>query len=190
MRSLLSLVLFISFLLVSPHPSDAQPGKKRPFIDLNEDETTDFSFQRPNSGHSEWFEDGKRISKSLVTNLVIPERKNRILKVKEGYLAALKKGDLVGKKLPDTLKWTSEASPLYDALSYTSPDSTSVNWRGPWPGKETRYLGLELVRRGSSYFGWALIRVDTSAARRGPATVRDYAYNSRPGQPIRAGNKP
>jgi Tol biopolymer transport system component len=168
----------------------AQPGEKRPFIDLDDDGTTDFSFQRPNSGHAEWFEDGQRISKSLVANLVIPEDKNRILKVKDGYLAALEKGEIVGKRVPDSLKWASQASTLYDALTYTSPESTSVVWRGPWPGKKIRYLGLKLVRRGSSYYGWARVRVDTSEAREGPATVHDYAYNPHQGQPIRAGCKP
>jgi hypothetical protein len=123
-----------------------------------------------------------------VANLVIPEGKNRILKVKDGYLAALEKGEIVGKRVPDSLKWASQASTLYDALTYTSPESTSVVWRGPWPGKKFRYLGLKLFRRGSSYYGWARVRVDTSEAREGPATVRDYAYNPHPGRPIRAGH--
>lgn len=44
-------------LLAFPDTTAAQPGEKRPFIDLDDDGTTARSFQRPNPGHAEWLED-------------------------------------------------------------------------------------------------------------------------------------
>jgi hypothetical protein len=52
-----------------------------------------------------------------------------------------------------------------------------------WLTAVNGYLPLSLISGGNTYYGWA--RLDTSAAT--SFTIKDYAYNSVPNQPILAG---
>ena len=54
-----------------------------------------------------------------------------------------------------------------------------------WPNSVDRYLGLKLIVGANTYYGWARMQVVFGSQ---PSfTIKDYAYNSIPNQPIRAG---
>jgi hypothetical protein len=55
--------------------------------------------------------------------------------------------------------------------------------RGPWLGKNGRYLGLEFQKDGRGRFGWARI----SVGEHGCMALTGYAYETIPGKPITAG---
>ncbi len=70
----------------------------------------------------------------------------------------------------------------------------SLNWEScyngagnsNWCGVTDKYLGLRFLITGNTHYGWA--RLDVSAS--GDSfTVKDYAYNTTPNQPINAGQQ-
>ena len=114
-------------------------------------------------------------------NKVVAERE---IDGEERFVAAFERGALIGKTLPDTLEWASEVPPdIYDFVS-----DLAVPWRGPWPRESPQYLGLKLVKDGNTYYGWAHLRLNRKYE--WALSIRDKAYNPRPGRPIRAGQKP
>ena len=57
--------------------------------------------------------------------------------------------------------------------------------QGYWPLLSDRYLGLKLIVGANTYYGWA--RMQISFGNPTTCTIKDYAYNSIPNQPILAG---
>jgi hypothetical protein len=57
---------------------------------------------------------------------------------------------------------------------------------GQWDSVVDGYIGLQLINGGQTYYGWVRmdVTVSTSSA---SMTIKDYAYNSIPNQPILAG---
>ena len=51
-----------------------------------------------------------------------------------------------------------------------------------WDG----YVGLQLIHAGQTYYGWVRMDVNVTAGS-ASMTIKDYAYNSIPNQPILAG---
>jgi hypothetical protein len=49
---------------------------------------------------------------------------------------------------------------------------------------QNKYMGLKLKKGSSAYYGWVRLYLNTSLPK---LIVRDYAYNTLPGQPIVAG---
>ncbi len=71
---------------------------------------------------------------------------------------------------------------LYQKLITLNNSGTSGLWAIP----TDYYLGLRLLQSGQTYYGWVKLRVSVSPG--GAAvTIKDYAYNSIPDQPILAG---
>jgi hypothetical protein len=56
---------------------------------------------------------------------------------------------------------------------------------GRWKGAKDKYLGLRFKIKGSYYFGWARMDVDSSGK---SVTLKDYAYFNEAEKPIRAGS--
>ncbi|MBP9083558.1 MAG: T9SS type A sorting domain-containing protein [Bacteroidia bacterium] len=54
-----------------------------------------------------------------------------------------------------------------------------------WPNSVDRYLGLKLIVGTNTYYGWARMQVVFGS--QPTFTIKDYAYNTIPNQPIRAG---
>jgi hypothetical protein len=57
---------------------------------------------------------------------------------------------------------------------------------GEWDSTVNGYVGLRLINGGQTYYGWVRIDVDVSPET-ASMTIKDYAYNSTPNQPILAG---
>jgi hypothetical protein len=180
MRLFLVFALTLSLFAVS---DSSRAQGERPFIDLDDDGTTDFSLKKtPAIGNEDVMS---------FEVLIIPKKNNQVAArksedpnfgTKERFVAAFKKGNTIGKALPDTLEWASKAPPMvYDFVS-----DQSVPWRGPWPSEAPQYLGLKLVKDGNPYYGWAHLRLDRKYE--WALSIRDKAYNPRPGRPIRAGH--
>ncbi len=74
------------------------------------------------------------------------------------------------------LNWDNSANQLMVSACHTSTG-------GQWANAVDGYLGLKLILGGNTYYGWA--RLNTSLAN--SFTIKDYAYNSIPDQPILAG---
>ena len=57
---------------------------------------------------------------------------------------------------------------------------------GVWSYSIDRYLGLKLIVGANTYYGWARMQIDVVTGIPS-CTIKDYAYNSIPNQPILAG---
>ncbi|MCH8904419.1 MAG: T9SS type A sorting domain-containing protein [Bacteroidetes bacterium] len=56
---------------------------------------------------------------------------------------------------------------------------------GPWFGAKDKYLGLQILVSGNTYYGWARLDVDSNAKK---FTLKDYAYEDVPLKSILAGD--
>ena len=70
-------------------------------------------------------------------------------------------------------------------LRYVTGGCLGGTLLGVWPNSIDRYLGLKLIVGANTYYGWA--RMQVSATGNASCTIKDYAYNSIPNQPILAG---
>jgi len=57
---------------------------------------------------------------------------------------------------------------------------------GYWPGETDKYLGLKFTLGGNTHYGWALLDV---AADSSEFTIKEYCYNTTPGEGIHAGTR-
>lgn len=91
------------------------------------------------------------------------------------YALALNTNDMIDA----TLNW----------IATTNTMAYNVNGANPynenWNGVTDKYLGLQFVTGGSTYYGWA--RMDVQAIG-DQWTLKDYAYNSTPNTGIAAGD--
>ncbi len=95
--------------------------------------------------------------------------------------------------LPNTLidsssfSWLSTANQsLISRIWFQVPRTGAWIWqnRGNWNGASNKYVPLQLNHNSQKFYGWARLDAATNAV---SFTVKDYAYNSIPNQPIRAG---
>jgi len=95
--------------------------------------------------------------------------------------------------LPNTLidassfSWLSTANQsLISRIWFQVPRTGAWIWqnRGNWNGASNKYVPLQLSHNSQKFYGWARLDAATNAV---SFTVKDYAYNSIPNQPIRAG---
>ncbi|MBK8845917.1 MAG: T9SS type A sorting domain-containing protein [Bacteroidetes bacterium] len=71
-------------------------------------------------------------------------------------------------------------------LRYTSSGCLGYSLLGVWPNLVDRYLGLKLIVGANTYYGWARMQINSDGST-SSCTIKDYAYNTIPNQPIRAG---
>ena len=64
--------------------------------------------------------------------------------------------------------------------------STCNSASGNWPNLSEKYLGLKFTFGVNTYYGWVRMQIDVTSSS-ASCTIKDYAYNSIPNQPIRAG---
>ena len=83
--------------------------------------------------------------------------------------------------------WLSTAQPLISRIWFIPPQGGTPIWqyRGNWNGVSDKYVPLQLDLSSQKIYGWARldVAIDTPSF-----TVKDYAYNSIPNQPILAGD--
>ena len=96
--------------------------------------------------------------------------------------------------------WDYEPKPL-DSWDEMIPDHMNKAWRnggwlfldppdpcgyfGLWKGAKDKYVGFRFKINGDFHYGWARMDVDSSGK---SVTLKDYAYNSEAGKPIRTGS--
>ncbi len=97
---------------------------------------------------------------------------------------------------PDSLWATTSQVLLEGAISATGHCITSLPFvRGYWLNISDKYVGLKFIKGNNTYYGWARLSSSYSLAPAphrnllvgGQLTLKDYAYNSAPNQPILAG---
>jgi len=186
MRSFWLLAISLT-LLASPAGSHGQPGRsERPFIDLDGDGTTDLTIKRTPAYGTTYFDDGNRVSTSVHMSHITPERSNEIAAKNHSFLALFGEGELIGKEVTDSVKWTRNRRTLYEQTSFSSRDSSSTTWKGYKPNKNKKYLGVKLVTREGTHYGWIHVHIDHL----GNVSIKASDYNTKTGQPIRAGARP
>ena len=183
MRTVLSSALLLFAVTGVPH---AQPGRyERPFIDLDGNGTTDFTLAKTAAIGNE--------DVMTFQVMIVPTGENKVVAKKQEkpeignkvrFVAAFEKGDSIGYVLADTLEWAPKV-PLPSRI-YDFESDKSVPWQGPWPSEAPQYLGLKLVKDGKTYYGWTELRLDRKY--KWALSIRDKAYNPRPGRPIRVGD--
>ncbi|MFN3917744.1 MAG: T9SS type A sorting domain-containing protein [Flavobacteriales bacterium] len=84
--------------------------------------------------------------------------------------------------------WGSAGSTGYIPLAYNIDIlfmGQTINTNGgEWLGQNDKYLGLRFFAGPNIHYGWARLSVNNDA---NEFTIKDYAYNSTPNQPLQAG---
>ena len=141
-------------------------------LDLNNDGTTDFAITHSTTP---WFCLLNPATK--ISIMVTPSGTNQVADY-SGTNAT--KMALNANINASVLTWNNSVNQLM-ASAITAISCTGFS--GQWFNAVNGYLGLKLISGGNTYYGWA--RLNTSGV--GSFTIKDYAYNSIPNQPILAG---
>ncbi|MFI5219412.1 MAG: T9SS type A sorting domain-containing protein [Bacteroidia bacterium] len=152
-------------------------------LDLNNDAIKDFVLgytSVPAGCFCFGFYSGKnyaRVSPLQLTNGIV---------ISGGYPSDLS----VNTVIENSLNWNNASQQI---LVYQRPCCVNQNggiqvcaacYSGNWHTPTGPYLGLKFEIAGSIHFGWARLSIQINSAK---FTIRDYAYNSIPNQPILAG---
>jgi hypothetical protein len=145
-------------------------------IDLNHDGIKDFGIVTSYAEGSSFWTNGL---------IVYPGGGNRI--VGQGSAAALRAGQGIGPKRHFSYNVHIMAKEEF------TPSNQSRFW-GPWAnsgnGVKNRYLGLKVIIKGKTHYGWARMTV-TLGKHRGVGDIQGiltgYAYETIPKKPIIAG---
>ena len=114
---------------------------------------------------------------------------------RSAWITSLNSNEVTLDKLPVNTAISNQS--LFDTGSYLLRKITWVrsgrngscnqSFSGKWVNADG-YVALELIKGGQVYFGWLRLNVSVTASV-ASFTVKDYAYNSSPGQPILSGQK-
>ena len=100
------------------------------------------------------------------------------------YPSALSLNTLIDNS---SFTWLSTANQsLISRIWFQVPRTGAWVWqnRGNWNGASNKYVPLQLNLNSQKFYGWARLDAATNAV---SFTAKDYAYNSVPNRPIRAG---
>jgi hypothetical protein len=102
------------------------------------------------------------------------------LLIQTNYAAVLSAGDWVGPDTSTNDVWWGGGNVTL-LTWWSSPRDGTAGSRGPLATLGEGYLGVRFSGAGGMYYGWVHVR---------ETVVMDWAYETRPGVPIRAGAKP
>lgn len=151
-------------------------------LDLDQDGVADFRFsvgtlvELPSSGaHS--------ISRPYLDTFAF-NRNDYLLNV-DGRIVLKEVGFKFGPKTKDGENWGHRDSEV-QAIAYASGNT--------WPGfsgePPEAYLGVRFVSKGAVHYGWIRFVVPKTHPPAAFPVIADWAYESRPNSPVRAGEKP
>jgi hypothetical protein len=87
-----------------------------------------------------------------------------------------------------SLSFTTNSVTLRTVALGGGPGCPSGSTSGSWTSTSDRYLGLQITVGSNTYYGWVRLNVVVDQfVSTVSCTVKDYAYNSIPNQPILAG---
>ena len=145
-------------------------------LDLNGDGTTDFLIKaaRPRGRYPE----------SPITSYtsITPQGSNTFISTTLNTVKKLAFGDTISSNQAWHNTTFQYLKQWYQQFSIP-PVTTNT---GDWDNVVDGYVGLQLINGGQTYYGW--VRMDVSVSTSfASMTIKDYAYNSIPNQPIFAG---
>ena len=148
-------------------------GIKSYNVDLNNDGISDYSISSVRNGNI--CQHGGMVYRSQVS--VSAFNTNAVVAVTSTtYPLAMNFNNVISSGL------SLSASGLVYSTYWGNCGTGSLNL---WPNSVDRYLGLKLTVGANTYYGWARMLVVFGT--QPTFTIKDYAYNSVPNQPIRAG---
>lgn len=138
-------------------------------VDLNHDDTTDFTIKNLKYCSSDFCYFG--LLEQPVYNFAVGDSR---------FAAALRRGVQIDSRL--------KFSPRVGVLASYWWGVNGTGTSGNWVNVKHRYLGLKLQVKGKTHYGWARLNVKVQ----GPSitgTLTGYAYETIPGKGIVAGNR-
>jgi hypothetical protein len=157
-------------------------------LDLNNDIITDFEFKKfsrlvacggRSSGATTRVNYDVEIGTSDTSNAVMTDG---------SVVLSLDSSTMIS---PDSL-WATASRILLSVYSTVIPPCIpSIG--GYWINVSDKYIGLKFIKNNKTYYGWARLSSTYAESLRscllisGQLILKDYAYNSIPGQPILAG---
>lgn len=156
-------------------------------LDLNKDGITDFVFR--GGFYISVCGDGYSIG---VTNLSVEpaNENNAILNDGASHAYVLDSTVAIVPGSP----WANTSQVLLIGGRGSSRCLPSIHRGGYWVNVSDKYLGLKFIKGNNTYYGWAKLSSSyyytpdhQYQLSRGQLTIKDYAYNSSPNQPILAG---
>jgi hypothetical protein len=181
------LALTAGFVAISPltdaqiiytdvNPDSVLTGNESFQLDINKDGTFDYTIQ-----HKSFNSQGKEININSFTGL----GGNQVFSAGLGSICS--SWHYVPKPLNSWDEMITEH--MYKVwrnggFLFRDPP-TGCGRTGLWKGAIDKYVGFRFKINGDFYYGWARMDVDSSSK---SVTLKDYAYNSEVGKPIRAGS--
>lgn len=143
-------------------------------LDLNEDGIQDFSINVMSVG----FDRGVRNYFQIQSN-----RDARVMLTEE-EITPLSSGTAIG---PETASEVSKWSIFTGALMVrTVTENQPDQWSGPWAPDKDFYAGLSIRVDGEYHYGWVKLLGDRESH---AVFVQEYAFNAKPNQAIKAGQR-
>ena len=106
-------------------------------------------------------------------------RTNSILN-QGSYAASVPFGEWIGSSVPSNMAWSISGS-TYLFISWHSPRYGTSGIYGPIGEQGEGYLGVRFSSADGDHYGWVYVQ---------GWSIVDWAYETRPNQPIRAGAQP
>ena len=164
-----------------PGPAFNAPFNADLSLDINQDGTADVGF----SGRILVTYDIP--SSAMTTFCDVSGANGAQLLVTNGYAQILASGASVGSGSPG---W-SAGDVLLTMESFDQRNNTSSDWLGPLGAKGEGYMGIQFNAADGIHYGWIQVSLHSTynMSLVSPMVV-DWAYETIPGQPILAGDKP
>lgn len=155
-----------------PYYSLGYPGTLDINLDINGDGITDFILE---SGSSD-----------INYATLIPQGNNTIVSM-NSFVAAMTNGDTIGSSLAPIYQWSGGSTTIGFLVLLLG---SGVVEDGNFVGKESGYIGFDLVDNGANYYGWMHVVNPVSGDAGLYGVVTDWAYQSAPNTQILAGAVP
>ncbi|MFM9943741.1 MAG: T9SS type A sorting domain-containing protein [Bacteroidia bacterium] len=140
-------------------------------LDINGDGTSDFSISAARVSFLGVLSSYVRMS---------PQGSNAIITTTFNQVKKLVLGDTISS----SQAWQDTTGQVLKSYSQYGFDPPTT--KGEWNTVVDGYVGLQLTNAGQTYYGWVRMDVTVSLSS-ASMTIKDYAFNSIPNQPILAG---
>ena len=146
-------------------------------FDLDASGNTDFAFQQG------WFICTADVPTSACSSpfYVTAVGSNAMLIQRFGQATILPFGAWIGNPTPTNSTWSNPAQSATVATYYFSPRYGTSALTGPLPEAGVGYLGVRVTAPDGLHYGWIRLQIAPYVG------VIDWAYESRPNEPIQAG---
>ncbi len=113
---------------------------------------------------------------------IVPQVNNTFITTSLNTVKKLVLGDTISS----SQAWHDTTFQYLKKWNYLPGNPPILKDTGEWDTVVDGYIGLQLIHAGQTYYGWLRINVDVTYSS-ASFTIKDYAYNSIPNQPILAG---